>query len=74
MKTITFKIDGMMCGMCEAHVNDTVRKTYNVKKVKSNHRKGTCVIKCDDDAPVEKIAEAISNDGYRVLETKVEAA
>jgi len=26
MKEITLKIDGMMCSMCEAHVNDVVRK------------------------------------------------
>ena len=27
MKKYTVKIDGMMCGMCEAHVNDVIRKT-----------------------------------------------
>ena len=26
MKKITLKIDGMMCTMCEAHMNETVRK------------------------------------------------
>ena len=25
MLKITVKVDGMMCGMCEAHVNDAVR-------------------------------------------------
>ena len=30
------KIDGMMCGMCESHVNDTVRKVGAVKKVTSS--------------------------------------
>lgn len=28
------KIDGMMCGMCEAHINDAIRRNFNVKKVK----------------------------------------
>ena len=27
------KIDGMKCSMCEAHVNDAVRKVVKVKKV-----------------------------------------
>ena len=27
----TVKVDGMMCGMCEAHVNDLVRKNLKVK-------------------------------------------
>ncbi len=30
---ITVKVDGMMCGMCESHVNDAVRKAFSVKKV-----------------------------------------
>ena len=25
MTKTTLKIDGMMCGMCEAHVNDAIR-------------------------------------------------
>ena len=31
------KIDGMMCGMCESHINDTIRKAVPVKKVSSSH-------------------------------------
>ena len=26
MVQVTLKIDGMMCGMCEAHVGDAIRK------------------------------------------------
>ena len=26
MNKITVKIDGMMCGMCESHVNDAIRR------------------------------------------------
>ena len=26
MEKITVKIDGMMCGMCESHMNDTFRQ------------------------------------------------
>ena len=29
------KIDGMMCGMCEAHINEAIRAAFNVKKVSS---------------------------------------
>ena len=32
MVKITLKIDGMACGMCESHVNDTIRKNFAVKK------------------------------------------
>ena len=40
----TLRIGGMMCGMCEAHVNDAIRARFNVKKVTSSHAKGECVI------------------------------
>ena len=35
MLKITLGVDGMMCGMCESHVNDAVRKAFPVKKVTS---------------------------------------
>lgn len=28
MLKITLGVDGMMCGMCESHVNDAVRKAF----------------------------------------------
>jgi len=34
----------MACGMCEAHVNDAVRRAFPVKKVTSSHKKGETVI------------------------------
>ena len=40
----TVKVDGMMCGMCESHVNDAVRKVFQVDKVTSSHSKGETVI------------------------------
>ena len=32
----TLKIDGMMCGMCESHMNEVIRKNFKVKKVSSS--------------------------------------
>ena len=29
----TVGIDGMQCGMCESHINDTIRAAFSVKKV-----------------------------------------
>ena len=38
MQEITVGVDGMMCGMCESHVNDAVRAAFpTVKKVSSSH-------------------------------------
>ena len=44
MYQITLNIDGMMCGMCESHINDAVRNAFPVKKVSSSHSKGQTVI------------------------------
>lgn len=69
MKKVIFKIDGMMCGMCEAHVNDNVREACGDKliKVKSSHKKNLCEALLEDDMDTIIIKDAISKDGYRVL-------
>ncbi len=40
----TVKVDGMMCGMCESHVNDAVRRAFQVDKVSSSHSKGETLL------------------------------
>ena len=60
------KVDGMMCGMCEAHVNDAVRRAMQVKKVSSSHVKGETVILSEEAPDPEKIRDAISPTGYTV--------
>ncbi len=40
MEKLTLKVDGMRCGMCEAHLNDAVRNAFRVKKVSSSHQRG----------------------------------
>ena len=61
------KVDGMMCGMCEAHVNDAVRRAMPVKKVSSSHVKGETVILSEDAPDPEKIRDAINPTGYTVM-------
>ena len=39
IKTI-LEIEGMACGMCEAHINAAVRRAFSVKKVTSSHTRG----------------------------------
>lgn len=66
MQQITLHIDGMMCGMCEAHVNDAVRKAFPVKKVKSSHSAGTCVILSEQDIDLTKLQDVVNATGYTV--------
>lgn len=60
-------VDGMMCGMCEAHINDAVRKAMPVKKVSSSHTKGETVIITEGMPDADLIRKAISGTGYTVL-------
>ena len=47
------RVDGMMCGMCESHINDVVRKTARVNKVTPSHTKGETVIISEQPVDVE---------------------
>ena len=61
----TLKIDGMMCGMCESHVNDAVRKAFpEAKKVSSSHTKGQTVIQSEQELDEQKLRDAINATGY----------
>ncbi|QFJ54234.1 heavy-metal-associated domain-containing protein [Pseudobutyrivibrio xylanivorans] len=72
VKTIV-KVEGMMCGMCEAHVNDAIRNAMpNIKKVSSSHTKGESVIISEEELEKDNITEAISQTGYKVLSIKSE--
>ena len=70
----TVKVSGMMCGMCEAHINDAVRAAFPVKKVTSSRKKGQTVIL--SDAPLDEAAlrEKIAATGYTPLAVTSESA
>ncbi len=67
MYKTTVKIDGMMCGMCESHVNDAIRAKMSVKKVTSSHKKGETVIISENELSAEMIAAALDGSGYIVM-------
>lgn len=72
MVRIILDIEGMACGMCEAHVNEAVRKAFAVKKVTSSHSKGKTEILAE--APIDdgKLKSAIEATGYKVLGIRTE--
>lgn len=67
IKTVV-KVEGMMCGMCESHVNDAVRKAFQSAKVSSSHSKGETVIFTDTPLDEKKLKMAIQATGYSVKE------
>ena len=66
MVKITVEIDGMMCGMCEAHINDAVRQNFKVKKVTSFHSKSKTEILAEIPLDHAKLKEIIDKSGYTV--------
>ena len=69
----TLQIDGMMCGHCEAHVNDTIRQAFPVKKVESSHTKKETVILSEEPLDEEKLRAVIAQTGYTLWEIRTEA-
>ena len=72
IKKITLKIDGMMCAMCESHINDAIRSNLNVKKLKTSHSTGLSEFMTNDVVSDESLKKIIGKSGYRVLEIKRE--
>lgn len=64
-KTIA-KVDGMRCGMCESHVNDIVRRNFDVKKVNASLAKGEVVIVSEQPVDEQKLRFAVGEQGYAV--------
>lgn len=62
----TLKIEGMMCPMCESHINDVIRSNFNVKKVTSSHTKNETVIESDEMLDGDKLAAVIADTGYEL--------
>ena len=72
MIKLTVGIEGMVCGMCEAHINESVRNAFPVKKVTSSHTKKQTVIIAEKDIPEQELKDAIAKTGYEVVSVSSE--
>lgn len=68
----TIQVDGMVCGMCESHVNDAVRKAFPVKKVTSSRSKKETTVLTGAELDEAALRSAISATGYDVGEIRKE--
>ena len=72
-KTV-LNINGMACGMCEAHINDVIRKTVpDSKKVKASFKKGECTFISAEAPDEERLKAAIGETGYELVSVSSEA-
>ncbi len=76
MVQVTVGIDGMMCGMCEAHVGDAIRKQFpEAKKVSASAGKGEAKFLLEKELPKpmleHELHAAVDPLGYRILSVAV---
>ena len=74
MVKTTLTVDGMMCSMCESHLQDAIRANFDVKKVKASHQKGTITIISKHRLDKEKVKNVIRGTGYTLQNIQFELA
>ena len=72
MVQTTIGIDGMMCEMCEAHINDAIRRNFAVKSAKSDRKKKRCVVVSEEPLDEGRLREVIAETGYDLLSIDAE--
>ena len=73
MNKVTVKIEGMTCGMCEAHICDTIRRAFpDAKRVKASGKKKEVTFLTVCQADREKIEKIISETGYTFISCESE--
>ena len=63
----TIKIEGMMCGHCEATVRKALEALPQVEAAKVDHTAGTAVVTLKDDVEDEVLKKAVEDKDYKVV-------
>ena len=63
----TMKIEGMMCGHCEARVKKCLEELDGVNEAVVSHESGTATVKLSADVSDEALKEAVEAQGYKVI-------
>ena len=66
------EISDMRCGMCELHIEDTIRKTVDIKKVVANRFKNLATIYSNELLDINTVKEEIEKTGYKVSNVEIE--
>ena len=73
MNKITVKIDGMMCGMCEAHICDAIRRAFpDAKKVKASRKRGEATFLKDNRISDDILKKVVDESGYHFVSVSSE--
>lgn len=66
----TMKIEGMMCGHCEATVKKALEALDGVSEAIVSHEKGTAIVKLNADVADQVLKETVEAKDYKVTEVK----
>ena len=64
--TKTMKIEGMMCGHCEAAVKKALEALDGVASAEVSHEKGTAVLTMSKNVEDSVLKNAVEDAGYKV--------
>ena len=64
--TKTMKIEGMMCGHCEAHVKKALEALAGVKEASVSHEAGTAVVTLGEEVSDDMLKKAVEEQEYKV--------
>lgn len=71
IKTTEYKISGMTCAGCEAHVNHEVNKLNGIINSITSYKNGNAIIEYDQTKTNElEIEKAINSTGYKITDKK----
>ena len=62
----TMKIEGMMCGHCEARVKKTLEAIPGVTEARVSHTSGTAVVSLSADVDNDVLRKAVEDQDYKV--------
>lgn len=63
----TLKIEGMMCGHCEARVQKCLEALSEVDSANVSHETGTAVVTLNTDLADNILQKAVEDQDYKVL-------
>ena len=63
----TMKIEGMMCGHCEARVKKALEALAQVDSAEVSHEAGTAVVKLNQEVSDQVLKKAVEDQDYKVL-------
>ena len=64
--TKTMKIEGMMCGHCEARVKKTLEEISGVETAEVSHEAGTAVVTLKEEVADDVLKSAVEEQDYKV--------